>query len=303
MDVEEKMAIGEKQFARACNAMGFRGNVVALWKYLDTDRSGHISILELDPQCAILLASLKSVVQKHFKDSSQLAFQHWDEHHSDHVSKDTFIKSVRHWTSHEPSLAPGLTVAQATRLFGMLDRNHMGFLTSKDVAFLDKWTPVPYLFTRADESGLQAFKESIIYAYGSMLRAWRMLLDKDGIMRVSWPHFCEACRSVIKIGADGTWSVEEMAGVWRALDNDCSGWIALQEFDEESYVALAEFRRWASQSYGSVLKAFHEMAGRNAKLTAAELRRAYGGVNESWADVIINGLNINENFHIYNTRW
>ncbi|CAE7852140.1 unnamed protein product [Symbiodinium microadriaticum] len=48
----------------------------------------------------------------------------------------------------------------------------------------------------------------------------------------------------------------DVAGAWRALDEDLSGYITLQEIDPASSSALANFRRWCDEEFGSVRSAF-----------------------------------------------
>ncbi len=41
-------------------------------------------------------------------------------------------------------------------------------------------------------------------------------------------------------------------GIWRALDDDMSGFVTLAELDEDSNDVLVKFKRWCTEYFGSV---------------------------------------------------
>jgi len=292
LDPEATMSIGEKQFARACVDIGFRGNVGALWRYLDSDQSGHITILELDAPSAMLLADFKLIISKRFDGQSKEAFKFLDANHGNRVFKYEFMKGMKQL---------GFSSSSSARLFGMLDCHALGFLLPEDLSFLDRWSPPPYLFARPDHQGLENLKGALRERHKTLLRAWRRALDKDATMRVSWDEFSDTCNSLLKTRVAGVPETEEeSAAVWRALDQDCGGWIALREFDPESFDAVAHLKRWGEQTYGSIVGAFRELGGRNPKLTEADLLKT-GIFNEGdpKLQILIAGLNINDNVNVH----
>merc|ERR1719265_1919989 len=107
----------------------------------------------------------------------------------------------------------------------MFDRHRLQFITSKDIVFLDRWNPPPYLFSRPDPVGLDNFKNALRKMFVSLLRAWKQLLDKDGTMRVSWDEFCDTCKKLPRMHGlpndmhHGLPKTEaQQAAIWRALD-------------------------------------------------------------------------------------
>ncbi|CAE7662915.1 unnamed protein product [Symbiodinium sp. CCMP2592] len=70
----------------------------------------------------------------------------------------------------------------------------------------------------------------------------------DSSNRCNYDEFDAACQK-LKFKGD-------VAGAWRALDEDLSGYITLQEIDPASSSALANFRRWCDEEFGSVRSAF-----------------------------------------------
>jgi hypothetical protein len=290
LDPDGKMSIGEKQFARACDEIGFHGNVPALWRYLDSDQSGLITILELDSSAAISLAELKMVIQERFHGSALECFRCMDDNGSDRLFKDEFVRSMKTF---------GFKGHVASRLFNMFDKHRLGSICSKDVIFLDRWNPPPYLFTRPDVAGLENFKHALKSMFTSLLRAWRQLLDRDGTMRVSWDEFCETCRVLQKKSAISGLPKNEAqrAGLWRALDEDCGGWISLREFDQESFDAISTFKVWAGKTHGASATAFQALTHNSAgKLSEAELEKCH--IEKFNMRLFIQGLNLSNNISV-----
>lgn len=289
LDPEGKMTIGQKQFARACDDIGFTGNVLALWRYLDSDQSGQITILELDNVAAVNLAEFKQVIRNEFQDSAQQVFMYMDDNRSDRLFRDEFVKGMR---------LLGFKATAAARLFQMFDRERLGSITSKDLLFLDRWHPPPYLFSRPDMAGLENFKHALCSIYKSLLRAWRQVLDKDSTMRVSWDEFCGVCKQLEKSPVPGIpKTLDQMAGVWRALDEDCGGWIALRELDREAFQCLAGFKMWSMRTHGAVITAFQMLSGGNARLTESELPNVTD--YDFNGSLFIQGLNLGNNVTVH----
>mmetsp|Transcript_63527 Transcript_63527/g.151496 ORF Transcript_63527/g.151496 Transcript_63527/m.151496 type:complete len:658 (-) Transcript_63527:151-2124(-) len=293
LDPEGKMSIGEKQFARACVEIGFKGNTGALWRYLDSDRSGRVTILELDPHSAMLLADFKEIIHKDFTGSLEDMFSSLDSNKDGRVNRREFVEGMRRF---------GFRAASSSRLFFMMDRELCGFLLRENFAFLGHWDPPAYMSSRADAEGLEQLKQVLKATYRLLLRAWRKILDKDGAMRVSWDDFREACKALwVKTTTNNLPRTErEVASIWRALDQDCSGWISLAHFDMESYTAVREFKKWSEEKYGTVVSAFRHLSGRNWKVTNEDLIKAdcYGNVATPNSELLLRGLNVHDNANI-----
>jgi len=292
LDPEETLRIGEKQFMRRCEEIGFRGNLPSLWRYIDSDSTGSITLLELDAPCAIVLADFKNLVAGHFGNAAA-AFKFFDANKSGRIGKSEFLLQMKELGYQ----------GNAGKLHDLLDRSGLGHVHTSDIGFLDKWQPVPYLFAQYNWKGLQRLKDALIFQHNSLLRAWRKALDKDSTMRISWDEFYQACVAVPQgrerlepqylEGLPQT--ADQIAGCWRALDQDCSGWIALREFDKESFQALASFKRWADESHGGVVNAFRNLDTANAKLSEAELKKAARGEKGFKGDfeLLFDGLDVN----------
>merc|ERR1719277_1427748 len=66
LDPEEQMKIGEKPFLRACEEIGFKGDRSCLWRYLDSDQTGVVTLSELDPRAAMLLAEFRLLMNRNY---------------------------------------------------------------------------------------------------------------------------------------------------------------------------------------------------------------------------------------------
>jgi len=291
LDQEANMKIGEKQFARRCLEIGFRGNIPALWRYMDSDQTGTITLTELSARSAIQLARFKRIIRERFRDCAQDAFQYLDDNHSNRVNRPEFVQKIKALGYEE----------SASRLFDLLDRRGLGFVVASDMAFLDVWRPPPYTFCTPDCEGQQRLKAAMRELYQSPLKAWRRVLDRDSSMRISWDEFKKGCkelyRTAEKVG-DATLpkTDHEIAAVWRAFDRDCSGWLGLKEFDEEAFNAVAEFKRWAERAHGGVVRAFHSLdLSKNNKLSLKELSCAGKGEDGCKGDLalLFDGLDLN----------
>jgi len=118
------------EFKKACDKVGFDGNIGGAWRYLDSDLMGGISMQEYDPPSAALLLSFKTWSDDTFG-SAQIAFQALDEDKNGSVSLAEFRKACRTQGWKGDSLL----------LFQCLkpqDENSKGLLC-KDLMFLDSW--------------------------------------------------------------------------------------------------------------------------------------------------------------------
>jgi Ca2+-binding EF-hand superfamily protein len=273
LDIEENMKIGEKVFVRRCLDIGYRGNVIAMYRYIDSDRSGSVSLLELDASASSILAGFKMFMVARFQGDPDKLFQFLDHNRSGRLGKDDVVHGLEKAGYDGP----------VEELFDFLDREGFGHVVPSDLKYLKNWKPRPYLFAKPDFDALAVLKESFEQVNGPPLfKTWRHFLDRDGCIRVSLEDFVSVCRKHTRHAvAKGftqalpTGTEEEIATVWRALDDDCSGWIALKEFDVTCFKVLKRFKGWAQQEFGGVVIALKKLDDNaNAKLSHWELRKS-----------------------------
>lgn len=105
-------------------------------------------------------------------------------------------------------------------------------------------------------STLLAFKAALKHRFGSITRAWRVVMDVDGNGRLSFREFCHALREVGYVG--------DFKTLWYQLDEDLSGEITLHELDPENAMLLERFRTACFSRYGSMHRAWKMCLDRDA---------------------------------------
>eukprot|EP00429_Kryptoperidinium_foliaceum_P098478 CAMPEP_0176239198 /NCGR_PEP_ID=MMETSP0121_2-20121125/28750_1 /TAXON_ID=160619 /ORGANISM="Kryptoperidinium foliaceum, Strain CCMP 1326" /LENGTH=457 /DNA_ID=CAMNT_0017578683 /DNA_START=111 /DNA_END=1481 /DNA_ORIENTATION=+ len=280
------MKLGQRQFERRCLEIGYRGNLTALWKYLDGDGSGTVGIMEFHNQAAQVLAGFKAIMMDSFDDSLPDMFAALDSKRRGRLTKIEFIAAMYKVGFKGP----------AARLFEYLDKRNVGTVSEQDVAYMQRWRPPPYVFSTPDTEGLSELRRKFLDIYRTSLRVWRRCFDRNGSMSMSWEEFVDAVGELVRRTKLPPYSEKALAAIWRALDADCSGSITLREWDEPSHRALSEFKQWADRVHGSVVKAFRALDSNsgNAKLSEGELNRAARGDDPCRADLelIFEGLDV-----------
>jgi Ca2+-binding EF-hand superfamily protein len=101
---------------------------------------------------------------------------------------------------------------------------------------------------------LSEFKKHLARRYGSLLRAWLMVFDKDGTGRVCASAFYDACRSIGYIG--------NLRTLWNELDSDRSQFVTIDEVDPDAVRLLGAFQLKCESTYGNVELAFEAFSAR-----------------------------------------
>ncbi|CAE7401164.1 xpot [Symbiodinium sp. CCMP2456] len=261
------MSIPKTPFLKACALIGFSHEARDLWHVLDKDESGFAALEELDPPSAEALARFKAFLESRFGSVTQ-GFASLDSDSGKKVSYKQFEKSLLEW---------GWS-GHTKQLFQHLDKSNSKTIEESDFRFLEKWHPHPYFLVEANHAARDEIRDLIGQKYGGhFLKAWKQLLDKDGSNRCSWSEFQAACHRIRYHG--------DVAGAWRAFDEDLSGYITLNELDSEASATLSNFKSWAWREFGTVRAAFsvfdHDASN---SLTFQEFRgncRIYGYVGNA----------------------
>lgn len=306
IDPEETMRVGAMQFARACEEIGYRGNVSTLWRYLDKDNSGQITLQDLDSKATAVLADFKLWVQEKFDDSTDKLMRAVDDNGRNRVTKVEFVDSL------QKCGFPGSTKT-IKRLFDLLQRRAGGIMTMEDITFLEKWHPPLYLLCKPDADSFEVLKKELEDKCWSLLRVWLKFLDRKRDMRVNWEDWC-ATLPKLQGSSSGSSSIaiteKQLAMIWRTLDEDCSGWIALREFDPESSAVLEKAKRWLDRHHGGMVSkgllaatayrsgVYEEKkTGVVLQASRAALRsilRKEGGLTRDEIDLLLDALDIKE---------
>jgi Ca2+-binding EF-hand superfamily protein len=270
LDPEGAHNLTPKKLAAYCVKVDFRGNVACLRRALDRDTDGTCGMEELTPGFANSLALFRLWAHQNFGSCTRL----WDEPRLQkaikHVPKKIRICDFITVTS---GLGFGRELDAESRsqemrnITAALDFDGCGLIRLDDLVWLDSWPAPGWLAARPDHPAAEKLKELLIEKYGNFIQAWRRALDTDSSNRVSWSEFQEACSRVNFKGS--------VAGAWRALDRDLSGWISLNEVDPHSHELLTSFKHWSEKRFGSVEAAFRALDQDKSKtLTFSELKLA-----------------------------
>mmetsp|Transcript_39865 Transcript_39865/g.72609 ORF Transcript_39865/g.72609 Transcript_39865/m.72609 type:complete len:763 (-) Transcript_39865:54-2342(-) len=253
---EHSLNLTRAELFKAIAAIGFPCDVRSLWQAFDKDDSGTISIEELHPKGAEILAHFHKFVQDNFG-SACAAFRAFDKTHKKKLRLPEFLAAVKGHGFHLP----------AKNLFHGLDTHGHKVIIEDDFIFLDNWKPPAFLVADANYGSADEVKRLLLRTYKNFLKAWRHCLDVDSSNRCSWKEFEAACKKIGFIG--------DIPGAWRALDDDLSGFITLHEIDSDAAETLFAFKRWAEEEFGSVRTAFgvFDTDGSN-EVSYREFRRA-----------------------------
>jgi len=253
---DTSMAIRKNDLFKACANIGWQGDVRLLYKAFDKDDSGFVSIEELDAKSAEILAQFWALVTQQLGGAAE-AFRALDKHNARKLRPGDFADGLkRHGFQHSPKL-----------LFKSLDVNGSRTLVEKDFLFLDAWNPPKFLWTRANPRAAEEVKALLVRKYKNNLMAWRQALDTDGSNHCTFSEFEATCKK-INYGGD-------VAGAWRHLDDDLSGFITLHEIDPEASDHLLLFKKWCDDEFGNIKSAFGVFDdGGNNEVSYREFRRA-----------------------------
>jgi len=95
---------------------------------------------------------------------------------------------------------------------------------------------------------VEDLKRILVMNFGSLFSAWRNGLDLDGNGKISFGEFCLAMRN---LGYGG-----DVKDMWMTLDCDNSGFISLNEFDEQTHQEVMSYRELVLEKYGGMLQAW-----------------------------------------------
>lgn len=257
IDLDGSMTVQKNELFQAVKDMGWTGDPRLLWKGLDKDNSGAISLQELDMRTAEKLADFKEFVCEKFGGAC-LSFQAFDVLRRGRLKANEFMDACKQH-GYEKDIRS---------IFHGINCEGNKHITEKDMAFLDAWKYPSYLTSPANEQAAQQFKDTLLRTHKSYVKAWRVCLDKDNSNQISWEEF-EAAAKRMNFSGD-------LPGAWRYLDDNVSGFISLREIDQNTNDVLSEFKRWAEIEFGSVKAAFKEIDPKDASegITCRQFREA-----------------------------
>eukprot|EP00930_Biecheleria_cincta_P031522 TRINITY_DN21877_c0_g2_i1.p1 TRINITY_DN21877_c0_g2~~TRINITY_DN21877_c0_g2_i1.p1 ORF type:complete len:719 (+),score=126.57 TRINITY_DN21877_c0_g2_i1:73-2229(+) len=266
LDQNGNLSVSKIDMLKGCRKIAFGGDTSALWKGMDGDDDGSVSLHEVDIRMGIVLANFKKVCQSRYG-SCASAMQQLGaviRHRSSKWSSEDIYSALKAAGFPERPEVPQKQAAMM--LHEACDLSGVGSITSEDVTFLDKWEPVPWLYTDAAREEKERFLAVLRSRYVSIIVAWRRLFDQNNTNRAWYKDFCQVCR-VLRFQ-------HNVAGLWRCFDRDSRGFISLRELDNHSADVLLNFKSWAESNFGSISHAFHVFDSDGSKaLSASTFKR------------------------------
>jgi Ca2+-binding EF-hand superfamily protein len=280
--------LGELEFYRACERVGFSPpagvTLKDIWRYADQDTSGLADFSDFNPSVAMELMRFRGWIEDLYGPGAtgiRRMIRKMDANKSGRISWKEFFDRCQ-WHDFNAS------TKQLGKIFKHLDFNNTGSLAPEHIQLLGTWEPPRYRLGEPNHTALGELKDMLFEKFGhSPLRAWRYGLDKDCSMRVCYKEFEAGARQIL--GEDVEF---DLAGAWLALDQDSSGFLALEEFDEDAYNALVQFKTWCKERHRGVNRAWKVIDKEGTdRLTKKELQRACRpGVPSETVAIIFDGL-------------
>eukprot|EP00427_Karlodinium_veneficum_P032339 CAMPEP_0169194404 /NCGR_PEP_ID=MMETSP1016-20121227/6677_1 /TAXON_ID=342587 /ORGANISM="Karlodinium micrum, Strain CCMP2283" /LENGTH=634 /DNA_ID=CAMNT_0009270903 /DNA_START=1 /DNA_END=1902 /DNA_ORIENTATION=- len=272
--------LSRMQFGRACHQLGYEGSVTLLWKALDKDSVGFISLYELDEPIARLLEGFAVSVWAACG-SAQIA---WDRHFnrrladgSNEVKRcapEAFGRGCKEigFSGDVDAVYQALNIENSTvsiseENFMILKmwfarkrqpdkisafHQHIDEETAKlraQVAAAAKPDSSKRVAGARELTAKDKFKRLLVRSYGNFVRAWREGLDYDKNGRLDYEEFRKACSDVGYAGP--------RKELWKELDVDGSGVVSLGELDAPTANLLEGFYSCVMARYESWEEAWH----------------------------------------------
>jgi len=248
LDQNGNLNISKVEMLKGCRQVAFGGDVMALWKAMDSDGDGCVQLPELDVRMALVLASFKKWCSEKHEGSSLKAINHLaaiTRRRTAKWSAEDFIAALS--LTNYPGV-PGMSFKQAAAMLHEAgDLTGHKYIVAQDLSFLDEWDPSPWLCAEPDIAGKDAMIAMLRSRYVNLIVAWRRLFDKNNKNHVTFKDFVTACNRL---------QIENVPGIWRALDAENLGFISLKNIDNESHSVLVNFKEWAEDTFGSITFAF-----------------------------------------------
>jgi len=253
--------------------------VLALFEILDGDKSGELTLDEIDPSQADLWNRFIEWSVKNFGSAADMVYGLNDSPDVEEVTEATFCSGM-------PRL--GWNGGNEALLFSALDINRNGSITAEELRWLD--LEVRRL-KRKREARMRAlsenawrdrqkkkaralthdFRDHLLKKHGCYLRAWRVALSPNDAMSLNKNQFMKACA---KMG----WHTNSPL-IWRTLDNDSSATVTLEKLDLRTAEFMAKFHNFVMEQFGSAAELFTAIDVTKCKnLRMAEFSRGLDAV-------------------------
>mmetsp|Transcript_31720 Transcript_31720/g.91082 ORF Transcript_31720/g.91082 Transcript_31720/m.91082 type:complete len:752 (+) Transcript_31720:136-2391(+) len=274
-DADHDHRITAMEFARVLRHLGYPKDPAVAFAALDDDRSGELSLQELDPDQATLWRQFRDWCAKTFEGSShmvQTLISHWMSKKGRRSKIGTDLSkgpgSLTYERFTEGMSIAGWTGGSLELLFSCFTLDGQDFITVQGLKWLDierrrqqrkdeakqraMSLKKPSTFNHeAAKAVLKTFKLFLKRTYGSFIRAWRVALSPSDSMVLPKAHFCKACS---EIGFRN-----EAKLLWQGFGKDDTALLSIDDLDNRSGILLARFQAFVSNTFGGALAAFQAL--------------------------------------------
>eukprot|EP00929_Paragymnodinium_shiwhaense_P112914 TRINITY_DN81185_c0_g1_i1.p1 TRINITY_DN81185_c0_g1~~TRINITY_DN81185_c0_g1_i1.p1 ORF type:complete len:723 (+),score=201.48 TRINITY_DN81185_c0_g1_i1:84-2252(+) len=274
------------EFCRGMRAMGYDGNIKALFESIDIDGSGELSLSEIDEAQDVLWRHFRSWCVKNFANATEIiqALSGTAAHRGgggEGIPLQVFRLQLRQcgWQDGFEDIIFEALDPDGHRL---IDEESFAWFAveaerhkKKELARLKHAPSIKQRLAARQQVNIdalvRAFKDFLKAKYGCYIRAWRDGLSPDGMTVIRKPQFLKACAVI-------GWH-RDVKALWKAFDRDDSGYMAIDELDLKSAEMLARFHRFIYDTFGSAQEAFHAFDKHRTKRASeqdfAEVLRDY----------------------------
>lgn len=277
--------VSEEEWMHGMEKLGYQGDAKSLYKRLDEDNSGFLTISEICPMSSDLWASFQHWAAKTFFSEEDMIeklsgrkFQ--EKKKNAKITEDkgmtrkqffNFASSLGWYGGFEQilfmSMDQGLQGTVYTHMLPWFEEERNRQIKKLKYKKHGKDGGMTAMRRRLHAlRSLQAFTQWLRYRYGPKLfHPWRRGLDKDGSMNVTRLELQTFCKNA---GWRG-----DVNALWHALDADESGSTSLDEFAGSEARELALFRTWVIGRFGTIRKALRAFCAKvqNKTLAAAKV--------------------------------
>eukprot|EP00929_Paragymnodinium_shiwhaense_P116402 TRINITY_DN8590_c0_g1_i1.p1 TRINITY_DN8590_c0_g1~~TRINITY_DN8590_c0_g1_i1.p1 ORF type:complete len:1661 (-),score=510.83 TRINITY_DN8590_c0_g1_i1:48-5030(-) len=220
LDTNRNGCLEEVELKEACVALGWKGDVHELFHFLMPHPGcKYITMADLDPM-------------------AMAAYYRGDTRAMLNEGPDTVLSDGTKGRRTSVGLVRSTTASKWSQSLGKSTRDKVANHAKERDA------------RRMGATTLQGFKKVLIQRFGSIVAAWREILDKDGNGRLSFGELAEGARLANFAG--------DVRALMRELDTTKTGLVTLEELDPESWQVLVSFRSFLVDKFGGLEYAWEE---------------------------------------------
>lgn len=248
LDGDSNMVISKHEFFKALNNLGYVGDNNELWQILDRDDSNSLLFQHYCPEAAMQLAAFKEWAHIKFGNVAGLCTS-WDTRRDGKLNMTEFRAGCKkHGLENEDIIDVVFEMYGESKRRGRQREMQIDVLKT-----LEQWDSTEYFLVEPDTESFNQLKYELLQRHnGNALSAWRKEIDRDGSMRLNFLEFHQLVKKFQTKHIVG--ETFNTPGVWRAMDSNMSDWVSAKEFDQQAYQLVVDFKKAATQRFGSCQK-------------------------------------------------